>query len=414
MLSHGSSADESHILIWLFFNCIASRTDAGDTYKRLWKELVWSLYWLFKGRWPTHSSDGVKYTAGVAAERAGKLLAAGYYGVLWFLRFDNDAAQGTFHLADHNNDKVCFFGPAGPSGACVWTDARSPPHNSWVPSTYTNFSHETLFGNNRHCLLRVLPGFGVSHFIRDLLHCKWLGADQYYLGGVLYLIVKYLMPGTIGDNVVELFAPIKDEYDAQQIPHKDRYTSLRLSQFKTMQPIAKLPKFKGTGQQCKGLTRVIANVFRLYWNPGVHAHVRIVEGLEAMRETDRLYLLHRYANRMPQSDSDRVIAASFKFCQICTGLVRHFHGLRMPVFHYTLKHHYCLHIALSTKYLNPWHAECSSGEDYMKFAKRLVRGCMYGNRIYKVANVAVQKYIYGFTVKRCPRQRWWKNHKRIL
>ena len=112
VLSHGSSADESHILIWMFFNCIASRTDAGDTYNHLWKKLVWSLYWLFKGRWPTHSSDGVKYTAGGAAERAGKLLAAGYYGVLWFLRFDNDAAQGTFHLADHNNNKVCFFWPS--------------------------------------------------------------------------------------------------------------------------------------------------------------------------------------------------------------------------------------------------------------------------------------------------------------
>ena len=111
---------------------------------------------------------------------------------------------------------------------------------------------------------------------------------------------------------------------------------------------------------------------------------------------------------MPQFDSDEVIRATFKFCQICTGLVRHFHEKRMPVFQYIIEHHYCLHIALSTKYLNPCMAECSSGEDYMKFARQLVRGCIYGNRIWKVANVAVRKYIRGFVIKRDPKQKWWK------
>ena len=154
------------------------------------------------------------------------------------------------------------------------------------------------------------------------------------------------------------------------IPFKDRYPSLKLSQFKTMKPVGRLPKLKGSGQQCKGLTRVMSKVFQEDRDPEDQAHKRIVEGLEAMRITDQLYMRHRYANKMPQFDAGEVIRASFKFCQICTGLVRHYHKKKMPVFHYTMKHHYCLHIALTTKYLNPYMAECSSGEDYMKFAKK--------------------------------------------
>ena len=77
---------------------------------------------------------------------------------------------------------------------------------------YTNTTHRELFGITRHRLLRgVLPGFGVSHVIGDLLHCKWLGADQYFHGGVLYLLVNYIMPDDIQSNIVKLFAKIREE-----------------------------------------------------------------------------------------------------------------------------------------------------------------------------------------------------------
>ena len=55
-------------------------------------------------------------------------------------------------------------------------------------------------------------------------------------------------------------------------------------------------------------------------------HIRILDGIKAMSETNRIYSLHRYANRIPRADSEKLIALSFECCQICTGLVRYYHG----------------------------------------------------------------------------------------
>ena len=77
ILSQGSAASDSHILIGLMFNCIAIRSAAADTFKTLWRQLIWSLYWLYRGQWPTHAPYGSLYTVGLEFERAGQPLAGG-------------------------------------------------------------------------------------------------------------------------------------------------------------------------------------------------------------------------------------------------------------------------------------------------------------------------------------------------
>jgi hypothetical protein len=44
----------------------------------------------------------------------------------------------------------------------------------------------------------------------------------------------------------------------------------------------------------------------------------------------------------------------------------------------------------------------------MKTARKLIRGCMYGNGLKTVSNVAVQKYLKAFAMKSYPTARWWK------
>ena len=63
----GGTTSDSRILLWLIYNCIAIRSATADTFKTLWRALVWSLYWLYRGKWPTHAHDGTLYTAGLAA-----------------------------------------------------------------------------------------------------------------------------------------------------------------------------------------------------------------------------------------------------------------------------------------------------------------------------------------------------------
>ena len=64
LLSQRTAAADSHILIWLMFNCITIRSAVGDTYKTLWRELTWGLYWLYRGVWRTHAPDGTEYALG--------------------------------------------------------------------------------------------------------------------------------------------------------------------------------------------------------------------------------------------------------------------------------------------------------------------------------------------------------------
>ena len=72
-----------------------------------------------------------------------------------------------------------------------------------------------------------------------------------------------------------------------------------------------------------------------------------------------------------------------------------------------IKLHYCLRAALASRYCNPMYGDCSSGEDFMKTARKLVRGCMYGNGLTTVSNVAVGEILKGFALEANPTTRWW-------
>ena len=54
----------------------------------IWRELVWSLYWLHEGVHPDRGSDNIKYTAGEAYAKKGQPLAGGYFGPTWVITAD--------------------------------------------------------------------------------------------------------------------------------------------------------------------------------------------------------------------------------------------------------------------------------------------------------------------------------------
>ena len=149
-------------------------------------------------------------------------------------------------------------------------------------------------------------------------------------------------------------------------------------------------------------------VFRQFWDEHNLRHIRIAEALDATKAIDRIYMDRRHAYRMPPADAEKIIWLSFRVAQITTGLVRRYHGLGIVAFHYTIKLHYCLHAALASRYCNPMFRDCSSGEDFMKTDRKLIRGCMYGNGLTTCSNVAVQKDLKGFALKADPTTRWWK------
>ena len=74
-----------NFLITAFFTALAF-TGFGplNTNARAYAIIRWSLYWLYRGEWPTHDCDNIP----ILDARAGTPLAAGFFGVLWVIKGD--------------------------------------------------------------------------------------------------------------------------------------------------------------------------------------------------------------------------------------------------------------------------------------------------------------------------------------
>ena len=315
-------SEDRHNLIWLVYNVtLVTLADGNSTLKMLWRHLVWSLFWLYKGVWPSHDPDGNPYTEGIHASRKLKPLAGKYFGQIWVNRWDLDWGQSQFKL--HNNDgNACMSCDATMDGCRPWTDCRDPPYCSWEDSVYSNASHAVRFGDERHRFMRgVLPGVGVACNIPDILHCLWLGCNQYFLGAALALLTHFWLPGSFADNLKIVFARIKAAYKDAGVALKDQYPTMKVTQYKPSASVSRLPKLKGTGRQCKGLAKVLPSVFEHFMNMGDDAHQLVLYGLRCILEVDQLYDAHYRCYKFPEGASKRLIEVSFAIAQTTTALI---------------------------------------------------------------------------------------------
>jgi hypothetical protein len=405
LLGAAGTATSCHLLVWIIFiGTLTTAADGARTLQVLWKHFVYSMYWLYRGQWPDRDVHGTVYTEGIHFERALQPLAGGFFGILWNLRFDLDWGQWQFQLADPLHGLPCACCSGG-KRAKPWTDCRHP-ESEWIGSTWDRESHRLHFGDNLHRLFRVLPGFCISHYVPDILHCKWLGADQYYLGSALALLTHHWLPGNPQDNLAVVMASIILAYAIEDVPTKHRYPLLRVTMYKGGKA-AHIPKLKGTGMQCRALTKVMPRVFEEHMNQDDPVHHRVLIGLKTIRDIDSIYDANRKEYRVPAEASRQLVQLSFLVAQVVTSLIKRFHPQRIPLFHYTIKQHYCLHISLVSAYTNPLVGDCSSGEDFMKAAKKLIKGSVYGNHPAKIGNVCIQKYLKGLHLRFDAESQWW-------
>ena len=172
------------------------------------------------------------------------------------------------------------------------------------------------------------------------------------------------MPHDVATNLAAVVEEIKVAYKAVGVPKKDQYPNLKQTQIKGGH-VSKLPKLKGAGQQCKGLSQVMGLVFRRFWDPEDRMHQRIATCLDEIRDTDQIYESNRHEYRIPAGDSRRLIRLTFSLGRSISILIEHYHAAGMPCFHFTIKQHYTMHCALASEYTNPYYGECSSGENFL-------------------------------------------------
>jgi hypothetical protein len=383
-----TSSVVNFIFCMVFKSCLVK--GPISTMSVLWKNFIWSLYWLYQGVWPDRDPDGILYIEadGGKYERRLTPLAGGYFGVLWNTQFDLECGRDFIELADYTSGQ-------GPCSLCrcndstvEWTDCRR--HRAvWLSTIWTNASFAA--DRRRHELFRYVPGLGISAYAPDPLHTKYIGVDGYMTGSVLMALVRHMgLAGTVMENVSQVWREIKEAYKTLGVSSSNQLPSLNYTKFQSSG--AKLPYLKARGAEIKHVVRALNLVYARHMDISKLEHRNTKRLLEASMAIDDVLLANRGKYKLPAGDANDLENYCWLYSQLVTGLIKHYHPLT-NLFHFTIKMHYLLHLGICGHYANPELSSCESGEDLMRVVKRLIASSAASTGPTKAANKAMTKYI---------------------
>ena len=109
---------------------------------------------------------------------------------MWIIRFDLEWGRDFLDLATYTGNERPFNLCRGNDLTHPWTDCRKE-YATWLETMWTNAAFEAAYPD-RHILFRHVPGAKILMYIPDVLHCKYLGSDQYMLASVLVFMICYM------------------------------------------------------------------------------------------------------------------------------------------------------------------------------------------------------------------------------
>ena len=138
----------SQFLVFIIMLQVIVQGGAEDTRDAFWARMQWSLYWLWRGVWPTHGPDGVRYTEGPDFERANTPLAGGFWAILWALRSDLEHFV-KYKLENCNSGFPCFCCRANMHDDDLpWSDFRRIA--KWRATIWTHVSWRAARADIHH------------------------------------------------------------------------------------------------------------------------------------------------------------------------------------------------------------------------------------------------------------------------
>jgi hypothetical protein len=355
-------------------------------------DVRWSLFWLFKGKWPTRDDHGVKYTEGVDALRAGTDLAGGFFAVVFGLTGDLPYMSDNYDFPDCNSAEPCGLCQANAT-TNPWTDCCEEP--CWFPTAWIVLGVEAWrawFGEDHPIL--SLPGVCAMMFLGDWMHNKNIGSDNEFYGSVL----EYFCFDVAGDPH-DILAGIWSDIHTWYRDHgtQSKYSTMKTSMFHKKNGF---PRLKGRAAEVKNFGKPLLYALRDKFDLSVDVHRWIKEGLQASIAMEDILEEHPFPlyYKLPQLAAEELCTAFSTFAQRVTALRRHFAATGVPrmLFKYTSKLHYTQHTCQMSQYIHPALGTCWSGEDFMHQMQRVIQSCLSASPPHLVVNKALQKYAYAF------------------
>jgi len=115
-----------------------------------------------------------------------------------------------------------------------------------------------------------IEGVTILSFYPDWMHCKSLGIDKPLLGSTLYVLVHYILPGSVEENLAVVWRDIEHGYD--ELNSENRYGHMRQTMFTTKSQ----PKLQGKAGEIKDLGPVMVKVWEKHMNPNLLIHQKIL------------------------------------------------------------------------------------------------------------------------------------------
>ena len=228
-------------------------------------------------------------------------------------------------------------------------------------------------------------------YIPDVLHCKHLGTDPCFYGSAVHLLTHHSMPGNPDDNLTTLWKVTCVEYKRKRI--KDRYAKLKPTMVK--QSKKKLPLLKGKAGKIKSFGRALVGVFPQLMNPSDPKHHLVLKGLTLSVRIDTIMRQYAAAYRYPQDIAEEFEACCFDYCRAMVTLIKAYHTAEppIPLFNYTIKAHYVMHLGLCARYTNPSFGSCYQGETLMLTCRTLFQASCDGSAALAACNTVMYRFV---------------------
>ena len=392
------------MFIWgVYEACKATAEEHGDdndTMKEAWRIMLWSLWFLYLGIWPTVDPWGEDFPVGSSdAALAGTWLANGLFGVVWCIKGDLDFIAKVLHLRNYNANLLCDCCPAtayGKDDPLYDEEMRCcnfSPKAKWKQQLYSAQQWRDIMKDDMHWIFQISFLSGIN-YDPDELHIMYLGTVGCLVGSVLWLLCYRVLDGSPSQNLNRVWDLIVRGYKAHG--STCQYSQFCLNFFcNPKTPRAEYPKMKGRGVEIKNLVAPLCDAWRQLMRPRHSEDAQVFQVLSSQRDVQ--IILDTYSKEvfLPPAEALKLRQEVDILLANYTSLASIADSRGDFLFPMVPKFHWYWHLAERSHYLNPRRGNCCVDEDYVGRHKMIVASCTRSTPMHKVPESAAEKYMWA-------------------
>ena len=361
---------------------------AQDSWKEIWKVIVWDFTFLGLGVHPTVDHTGKQWPANSERGRkAGKPLCpkSKIHGVIWVIAGDYEFMENEYGLRHHSSNSPC-----------PWCDCNRSdvPFNDfsltalWRDAIRTTVQHRSD-PITKHLVLEI-PGVVFEMFHLDVLHCLDLGVAVHVYGNLFWDLRSDQIPGNRAKALADLNKDIQHFYKLLKIPAGKWIPYLSYNHFHTQSH--SYPELRHVkAARVRAFAPVAVKLAEKYQTDARHTKHR----LQLCIWLDRLY---QCINK-PDVRMDSNTLSVFK--KSIDNLLAHYQflanwSMNTPgkEFRYSLvtKHHYSQHFYEQARFLAPRMTWTYPGESFMGLLGALCQACSRGRPAHSLSSAINLKF----------------------